>query len=82
MLTKQQLREIVLQFLRESNNQVRDVRTVDAAIKRVEELGFLRPVGTAESEALEVMRILKARFGPAELETVKERLIRHGDNRS
>jgi hypothetical protein len=82
VLTKQQLREIVLQFLRESNNQVRDVRTVDAAIKRVEELGFLRPVGTAESEALEVMRILKARFGPAELETVKERLIRHGDNRS
>ena len=82
VLTRQQLRALVLQFLRETNNQIRDVRAVDSAIRRVEELGFLRTIGTTESDTLEVMRILKARFGPSELESVKERLIRHGDNRS
>jgi len=82
VLTRQQLRALVLQFLRETNNQIRDMRAVDSAIRRVEELGFLRTIGTAESDTLEVMRILKARFGPSELESVKERLIRHGDNRS
>jgi hypothetical protein len=82
VLTRQQLRALVLQFLRETNNQIRDMRTVDGAIRRVEELGFLKTIGTAESDTLEVMRILKARFGPSELESVKERLIRHGENRS
>lgn len=81
VFTRQQLRALVLQFVRESNNQVRDIRVVDTAIRRVEELGFLRTIGTAESDTLEVMRILKARFGPSELELVKERLIRHGENR-
>ena len=81
VLTKPQLRELVLQFVRESNNQIRDMRTVDSAIRRIEELGFVRTVGTAESDTFEVMRILKARFGPPELETVKERLIQHAENR-
>jgi hypothetical protein len=81
VFTRQQLRALVLQFVRESNNQIRDIRVVDTAIRRVEELGFLRTIGTAESDTLEVMRILKARFGPSELELVKERLIRHGENR-
>jgi hypothetical protein len=80
--TRQQLRELVGQFLRESNNQIRDVRTVDAAIKRLEELGFLRALGAAESETFEIMRILKARFGPSELESVKDRLKRHAENQS
>ena len=82
VLTRQQLRELVLQFVKESNNQIRDMRTVDSAIRRAEELGFLRAVGAAESDTLEVMRILKARFGPSELESVKERLIRHGEGRT
>lgn len=81
VLTRQQLRELVLQFVKESNNQIRDIRTVDSAIRRAEELGFLRTVGVEESDTLEVMRILKARFGPSELESVKERLVRHGEGR-
>jgi hypothetical protein len=80
--TKQQLRELVGQFLRESNNQVRDLRTVDGAIKRLEELSFLRTLGAAESETFEIMRILKARFGPSELESVKDRLKRHAESQS
>ncbi len=74
--TRQQLRELVGQFLRETNNQIRDVRTIDTAIHRVEELGFLRAFGPPEAETFEIMRILKARFGPAELQDVKDRLAR------
>ncbi|HEV2133943.1 MAG TPA: DUF4194 domain-containing protein [Terracidiphilus sp.] len=80
--TRQQLRELVSQFVKESNNQIRDMRTVDSAIRRAEELGFLRAIGAEESDTLEVMRILKARFGPSELESVKERLIKHGEGRN
>ncbi len=82
VLTRQQLRELVGQFLRESNNQIRDIRTIDAAIRRVEELGFLRAFGPPEGETFEIMRILKARFGPAELQEVKDRLARHAERQS
>lgn len=77
--TRQQLRELVAQFLRETNNQVRDLRTIDAAIHRAEELGFLRPFGSSEAETFEIMHILKARFGPGELQEVKDRLARHAE---
>lgn len=77
--TRQQLRELVGQFLRETNNQIRDVRAIDSAIRRLEELGFLRALGPSEGEAFEIMRIIKARFGPGELQEVKERLVRHAE---
>jgi hypothetical protein len=80
--TREQLRELVGQFLRETNNQIRDVRTIDAAIKRVEELGFLRSFGPTEGESFEVMRILKARLDPSELQQVKDRLSRHAEQRT
>jgi len=76
---RQQLREMVGQFLRETNNQIQDIRKIDAAIHRVEELGFLRAFGPPEAETFEVMRILKARFGPGELQEVKDRLARHAE---
>lgn len=79
VLTRQQVRELVGQFLRESNNQIRDIRTIDNAIRRVEELGFLRAFGPPEAETFEIMRILKARFGPTELQDVKDRLTRHAE---
>lgn len=78
VLTRPQLRELVGQFLRETNNQVRDARALDAAIRRAEELGILRRFGTSESDTFEVMRILKARLGPGELEDIKRRLATKG----
>lgn len=75
--TRQQLRELVGQFLRETNNHIRDIRTIDTAIRRMEELGFLRAFGPPEAETFEVMRILKARFGPSELQQAKDRLSLH-----
>ncbi len=77
--TRQELREMVSQFLRETNNQIRDVRTIDGAIRRLEELTFLRVFGLLEADTFEVMRILKARFGPSDLEQVKDRLARHAE---
>ena len=50
-----------------------------AAIRRAEELGFLRIFGPPESETFEIMRILKARFGPMELQDVKDRLTRYAE---
>lgn len=73
---KDELREMVGAFLRETNNQVRDLRGVDRAIERLVELGFLREL---EAELYEVMRIVKARIGPAELETIRDRLVAHGN---
>lgn len=79
IFTRQQLRDLVAQFLRETNNQIRDARTVDTAIRRLDELGFLRSFGSTEADTFEVMRILKARLGAPELEQIKERLVSHVD---
>lgn len=74
--TREEMRGLVTGYMRESNNQVRDVKTIDVAIAKLEAAGFLRAL-TAEGEAFEVMRIIKARITPAELETIKERLSHH-----
>lgn len=79
VMTRQQLRELVGQFLRETNNQIRDLRAIDTAIGRVVDLGFLRQFGASESDTFEIMRILKARIGPAELEDIKRRLAVKGE---
>ncbi|MDB4913703.1 MAG: hypothetical protein JWM95_1347 [Gemmatimonadetes bacterium] len=74
VLTRQELRELTGQFLKESHNQVRDLGRIETAIRRVETLGFLRQFGGAETDSYEVMRIIKARFGSAELEGVRTKL--------
>jgi hypothetical protein len=75
VLTRNRIRELASQFLRETNDETRDVRAIDGAIRRLEALRFLRPLASSDGEAYEVMRILKARFGPGQLEQVKERLM-------
>ena len=76
---REDLRELVGAFLRETNNQVKDVRSLDRAIDRLAELGFL---GKMDGDLFEVMRIVKARIGPAELETIRDRLRNHADTRA
>ena len=80
VLTRSQMRDIVSQFLRETNDETRDVRAIDAASRRLETLRFLRPLGSADGDAYEVMRILKARFGPGQLEEIKQRLARPSES--
>ncbi len=77
--SRAELHALVSAFIAESNNEVRDARGLDTTIARLEEYGFLRAL-TAEREAFEVMRILKARITPVELDEIKERLSRHAQS--
>lgn len=75
--TRRELHELVGGFLRESNNQMRDIKTADAAIEQLRTLGFIKAAGASAPDTFEIRRIIKARFGAGELEAVKERLKRH-----
>ena len=75
--SREQLRSLVAPYLRETIDRARDRDKLDEAINRLVGLGFLRRQGSAEAEEFQVMRIVKARFGPGELESVKERLLRY-----
>jgi hypothetical protein len=77
--TRDELRNLVADFLSETTNQVRDTARVDAAIARLGELGFVRQIGSAERDTFEVMRIVKARLSPADLEAIKQRLLNHAE---
>jgi Domain of unknown function (DUF4194) len=77
--TRDELRNLVFDFLPETTNQVRDTAKVDAAISRLGELGFVRQLGAAERDTFEIMRIVKARLSPTDLETIKQRLLNHAE---
>jgi hypothetical protein len=78
--TRRELQDLVGGFLQESNNQMRDLKTIEAAIEQLRSLGFIKSVGSTAPDTFEIRRIIKARFGAGELEAVKERLIRHVDS--
>jgi len=75
--TRRELQDLVGGFLRETNNQIRDLKAVEAAIEQLRTLGFIKAVGGSAPDTFEIRRIIKARFGAGELEAVKERLTRH-----
>ena len=77
--SRQELHTLVGAFLRETNNQVKDAKAVDAAIQRLVELGFLRQLPSGDGDAFEVMRIVKARVTPNELEAVRDRLLSYAN---
>lgn len=77
--TRDELRNLVADFLPETTNQVRETARVDAAITRLGELGFVRQFGSAERDTFEIMRIVKARLSPADLESIKQRLLNHAE---
>ena len=59
MLTREQIADMVRLFLPPTSNEARLVDQIDSYIVKVVELGFLRPVKSADS-LFEVRRILKA----------------------
>jgi hypothetical protein len=79
VLTRDQLREIANDFLRQTSDEKRDRRSLDIAIDRLVDLGFLHRFGT-EEDRMEVRRIVKARLGPDQLEEIKQRLLAHARN--
>lgn len=80
VLSRDELRNFIMDFLRDSTNEVRDVARLDRAIQQLVDLGFLRPLGSADENRFEVMRIVKARLGPAELGEIKLRLLNHAQS--
>jgi hypothetical protein len=80
VMTRDELRNLIIDFLRDSTNQVRDITRLDRAIQQLAELGFLRTLGPVDENRFEVMRIVKARIGPAELEEIKQRLLSHAQS--
>jgi len=78
--SREQLRDLVADFFPETTNQVRDFKLIDAAIKSLVDLGFVRPLAAGGQDAFEIMRIVKARLAPAELETIKQRILAHAES--
>ena len=75
--SRRELSDLVSGFLPESTDQKRDAVKIDAAIENLLTLGFLGRVGGEGSDSFEIRRIVRARFGPGELQAVKERLQNH-----
>jgi len=78
--TRTELRNFIADFFPETTNQVRDTARTDTAIKSLVELGFVRPLHAADQDTFEIMRIVKARLAPTDLEIIKERLRRHAQS--
>jgi len=75
--SREELHELIVMFLPETLNRVRDEKIINAAIQKLVDLGFLKNLESGEREVFEVMRIVKARITPTELVQIKERLIAH-----
>lgn len=61
-------------FFPSGQDEVRQDKEFSSAIRRIEELGFIRKF-TEDPEAWEIRRILKARLPVSELEMLKQRLV-------
>jgi hypothetical protein len=76
--TRQAVHDLVSAYLPETTNQVRDVSKIDAAIQKLVDFGFLRLIDQ-EQDIFEVMRIVKAKIGPTELQGIKERIMKYAE---
>ena len=59
ILTREQIGEMLALFLADTSNEARQLDQVDATIKKVVDLGFLRAL-RGQRDTFEVRRILKA----------------------
>lgn len=80
--TGEEIAQMISVYLPETTNQIKDSRTIETAIQRLVDLGFLNRLEGSEREAYEVMRIVKARITPEELNQIKERLIHYANSKS
>ena len=78
LLSREQIRELLLPALPERNNELLLQKRIDALIERVVELGFLKKVTRLGQDYFELRRILKAKINADQLVELKERLLKHG----
>lgn len=70
VLRRQRIRDIATPYLPKTTNEAKMANDIDAQINKLVEYGFLRPLG-ADSDEVEVMRLLKHKIGA---ETLQESL--------
>jgi hypothetical protein len=78
LLSREQIRELLLPALPERNNELLLQKRIDSLIERVAELGFLKKVTRLGQDYFELRRILKAKINADQLVELKERLLKHG----
>lgn len=78
LLSREQIRELLLPALPERNNELLLQKRIDSLIERVVELGFLKKVTRLGQDYFELRRILKAKINADQLVELKERLLKHG----
>lgn len=78
LLSREQIRELLLPALPERNNELLLQKRIDALIERVADLGFIKKVTRLGQDYFELRRILKAKINADQLVELKERLLKHG----
>jgi hypothetical protein len=78
LLTRDQIRELMLPALPERNNELLLQKRIDTLINHVIDLGFLRKVTRLGQDYFEIRRIVKAKINADQLVELKERLVKHG----
>jgi hypothetical protein len=78
LLTREQIREMMLPALPERNNELLLQKRIDSLITHVVELGFLKKVTRLGQDYFEIRRILKAKINADQLVELKERLVKSG----
>jgi hypothetical protein len=75
LLSREQIREMMLPMLPERNNELLLQKRVDSLIGHVVDLGFLKKVTRLGQDYFEIRRILKAKINADRLVELKERLV-------
>jgi len=78
LLSREQIRELLLPALPERNNELLLQKRIDSLIEKVIDLGFLKKVTRLDQDYFEVRRILKAKINSDQLVGLKERLGKNG----
>jgi hypothetical protein len=79
VLTIEQLRDLQRPFYRERSDETRLIKTLDSAVNRVVELGFLKRL-SGDDERYEVRRIIVAKIGADVLADIKAKLQHHAES--
>ncbi len=75
VLALEELRELLLPFLPESNDAKKFERRLAGLLNKAEELGFLRRFESPSGVRFEVKRILKARLPVLDLERIRDKVL-------
>ena len=74
VLTRDDMQEAVRPFLRERADETRFFDSIDRAINRVRDMGFLTPLQRTNEDLFEVRRILKDHLTAVKIAEIKEAL--------